>query len=474
MFQSKNFMALFGATLFVTASAWAQDYKCTSWEGFPEGASKAQEYHTIYRDDFRMKKWDAAYKNWSVIFPHVTSPKEAPARHFEDGIVMCKELAKASTDPAQKQAYAKQMLSLYENMQKCIPTKITAYEIAYQAYDMQVLQMELGEVIKAYERSISLVKNNDAPYFVYSTLVDLTVPLFGKNEKYNKEYMMDLYNKSKVACEAGMKLPDAKKAEKFQKAWENIQATFAKIEDKIFDCNYYKEKLQPEYEKLLNNNPTSAQVQDIFNRLRCPAEDELVIKVKAKYTELKKAELDAQFNDLFNVANDYGKYILLVQRGKDGDASESLKYLEKALDEKTMPDSISNSEKAKSAYRIADRYYRNNSYGTARSWCRRASDYNPNWGEPYLLVGLMYASSGKLCGPGTGWDSQVVVWAAMDEWQKAKSVDAGAADEANKYIGRYREYLPTAEEGFQRGIKEGSAYKIDCWIGTTTTVRLKK
>ncbi len=474
MYQSKKFLALFGATLFIGATAWAQDYKCTSWEAFPDGTSKAQEIHTIYRDDFRGKNWEAAYKNWSLLIPHVTSPREAPARHFEDGIKICKELAKASTDPAQKAAYAKQMLSLYENLQKCIPAKITAYEIAYQAYDMQVLQMSMADVISTYERSLSLVKNNDAPYFVYSTLVDATVPMFGKNEKYNKAYMMDLYNKSKIACEAGMKSTDAKAAEKFKTAWESIQATFAKIEDKIFDCTYYKEKIQPEYEKLLNNNPTAAQVKEMYDRLRCPAEDELVIKIKAKYIELKKAEDEGKFNDYFNIADDYGKYFLLSQRNNEGDASESIKYLEKALENKTMPDSISNKEKAIAAYRIADRYYRNSSYGTARSWCRRASDYNPNWGDPYLLVGTMYASSGKLCGPGTGWDSQVVIWPAMDEWQKAKSVDAGATDEANKLIGRYREYLPTAEEGFQRGIKEGSSYKIDCWIGTSSIVRLKK
>ncbi len=473
MFQSKSFFALLGASFFA-AAAWAQDYKCTSWEAFPEGASKAQEYHTIYRDDFKAKNWAAAYKNWSVIFPHVSSPKEAPSRHFEDGIKMCKELAKASTDPAQKEAYAKQLVSLYENMQKCIPAKITAYELGYQGKDMEVVRIATEEVIKTYERALSLVKNNDAPYFVYSSLVDLVVPQFEKSEKYNKAYMLNLYNQCKTACEIGMKLPDAKAAENFQKAWESIKITFAKIEDKVFDCNYYKEKLQPEYDKLLTSNPTAAQVKDIYDRLRCPAEDELVIKIKAKYTELRKAEEAGKFNDYFTAADDYGKYILLNQRNNEGDAAEAVKFLEKALENKTMPDSMSGSEKAKSAYRVAYRYYDNNNFSTARSWCRRASDYNPNWGEPYILVGLMYASSGKLCGPGTGWDSQVVVWAAMDEWQKAKSVDAGAANDANKYIGRYREYLPAVEEGFQRGIKEGSDYKIGCWIGTTTTVRLKK
>jgi hypothetical protein len=85
----------------------------------------------------------------------------------------------------------------------------------------------------------------------------------------------------------------------------------------------------------------------------------------------------------------------------------------------------------------------------------------------------MYASSGKRCsgGAGTGWEAQVVAWAAMDMWAKAKSIDPSVASKANSSIAKYKKYLPTKGDIFQRGLKEGGTYKIGCWIGVTTKIR---
>jgi len=88
-----------------------------------------------------------------------------------------------------------------------------------------------------------------------------------------------------------------------------------------------------------------------------------------------------------------------------------------------------------------------------------------------MLIGTLYASSGPLCGPGTGWDSQVVTWPAIDKWQKAKSVDPSVAGEANKLIARYRQYMPAKGDIFQRSLTEGASFRVRCWIQETTTIR---
>ena len=91
-----------------------------------------------------------------------------------------------------------------------------------------------------------------------------------------------------------------------------------------------------------------------------------------------------------------------------------------------------------------------------------------------MLIGRLYASSGPLCGPGRGWDSQIVTWPAIDMWNKAKRVDANVAAEANKFINRYVKFMPTIEDVFQRGLKEGSSFRVGCWIDETTTIRVAK
>ena len=93
------------------------------------------------------------------------------------------------------------------------------------------------------------------------------------------------------------------------------------------------------------------------------------------------------------------------------------------------------------------------------------------WGEPYLLIGKLYASSGPLCGPGRGWDSQIVTWPAIDKWEYAKSIDPASAKEANSLIARYKQYMPNKEDVFFRTLNVGQSFYVGCWIKETTKIR---
>ena len=55
-------------------------------------------------------------------------------------------------------------------------------------------------------------------------------------------------------------------------------------------------------------------------------------------------------------------------------------------------------------------------------------------------------------------------------FEKAKK-DPLVAQEAQKFIRTYWQYMPKKEDIFQRTIKAGSSFKVGCWINRTTTVR---
>ena len=110
-------------------------------------------------------------------------------------------------------------------------------------------------------------------------------------------------------------------------------------------------------------------------------------------------------------------------------------------------------------------------FSKSRQFALDAAEVRPNWGEPYLHIGRLYASSGPLCGPGRGWDSQIVVWPAIDMWNKAKQVDPEAAAEANKWIGQYAQYMPKKEDVFIRNLKAGDSFFVPCWIQRSTRIR---
>jgi len=116
-------------------------------------------------------------------------------------------------------------------------------------------------------------------------------------------------------------------------------------------------------------------------------------------------------------------------------------------------------------------YAHKRNFGQARSFARKAAAANPNSGEPYMLIGTLYASSGPLCGPGTGFDSQIVTWPAIDKWQQAKRIQPDLAGQANKLIGRYTQYMPSKSDIFQRSLKEGDSFTVGCWIQESTRVR---
>ena len=55
--------------------------------------------------------------------------------------------------------------------------------------------------------------------------------------------------------------------------------------------------------------------------------------------------------------------------------------------------------------------------------------------------------------------------------QKAKRVDPSVKAEADKWIGRYRQYMPNREDVFIRNLKAGQTFFVGCWIQRSTIIR---
>jgi len=106
----------------------------------------------------------------------------------------------------------------------------------------------------------------------------------------------------------------------------------------------------------------------------------------------------------------------------------------------------------------------------ARSYAYKALAIRPNWGDPYLLIGNLYAGSSKSCGEDE-FHQRAVYWVAVDKFIKAKTVDPSCAAKANKYIGKYSDYFPNQENAFFNNVKEGDNFSVGCWINETTKAR---
>lgn len=105
----------------------------------------------------------------------------------------------------------------------------------------------------------------------------------------------------------------------------------------------------------------------------------------------------------------------------------------------------------------------------ARELALKAASIRTNWGEPFILIGQLYADSKSVCSSVSL--PNAVYWAAVDKFHKAKTIDPSVEEKANKLILAYSKYFPNKEEAFFKNVTEGNSFSIGCWINETTKVR---
>jgi len=255
----------------------------------------------------------------------------------------------------------------------------------------------------------------------------------------------------------------------YKQGKESMNGTFAQIESDIFDCAYFKNKFKPQYRA----NPDSTELLKYFyNRLvqqGCSDEDPFVSELKVRYENIIGAENEAKLAAYYaENPGDHG-----IALFKEGKFSEALAKFEKAI--KLEKKGAGDDDKLADYYfYMASIEFRQlNRYSAAREDARAAAHLRSGWGQPFMLIGDMYASTSNSCGS-DAFEKQLAVIAAIDKYAYAKSIDSSLAGEAGSKIAKYSAYLPDKEEAFMRKINEGDAMTVPCWIGETVRVRFKQ
>ena len=106
----------------------------------------------------------------------------------------------------------------------------------------------------------------------------------------------------------------------------------------------------------------------------------------------------------------------------------------------------------------------------ARYYGLLATESNPGWGEPFLVVASATIEGVKTCNV-EAFEKQAIYWLAVDYCNKAKSVDPKVSKKADDLISQYTSNFPNVEEIFFRSLKEGDEYSFNCWFEETTRVK---
>ena len=417
---------------------------------------EAETAYVLYRDFLKSKEYNKALTLWEKAYYAAPAANGRIKYQFDDGIKIYKSFYDETTDPILKKTYHDSIMSIYDKRAECYPDP--GYVEGRKAFDKFYYypnESNPDEIYELFKEALDK-KGEKADYFVINPMTGIIA-----DKLINEKISLEEGRKYITILLAAIEYGNANCGTKCS-TWEIINSYApARLENLegikgLYDCSYYEKK----YLAILTDDPTNCEViNTVYSRLLwgdCDPNNASVAQVK-----------EAKETNCYTPPPPPGPLRMAFDSYNSGQYIEAIGLFEDFVNK---TDDVE--KKAKYTLLIAKIYYGDlKKFAKARKYALQAADLKSNWGEPYMLIGKLYASSGPLCGPGTGWDSQIVTWAAIDKFEFAKKIDPASADEASKWINKYKQYMPTREDVFFRQLKTGASFTVPCWIQEKTTIR---
>ena len=430
------------------------DPRCHTFETARGGLSLIEDF-VLYRDFLRDGDMEEAFSYWKNVYNRTPAADGRRWNVFTDGVRFYEWKLSTEEDEEKRLGYKGKILQLYDDMGHCYPEQVN-FARGLKAFDLYYKYRGFREDIYIFElfKESFYGFGDDVPPFIINPFTALLV-------RTVVDEIIEIAEASRIALD----ILEAVNSHEDDAADWGIVKTYApqRLADLervrgFYPCDYYLENYLPLYQTSPEDCET---LQLVLSRLmwgNCDEDLDIIAELNAGIGE--HCVIPVTATSLVRDA---------YQALRDADYPKAVELFQKAIDEESDV-----KRKADYALVIGKIYYSHlRDFPKSREFAQLASSFRQEWGEPHILVGKLYASSGPLCGPGTGWDSQVVIWVAIDEWQRARSKDSDTAAEATQLINQYTQYMPSREDIFSRTLNEGDRYFVLCWIQRNTTIRAK-
>ena len=405
--------------------------------------------YNLFKGDFQSKKYEEAYTNWIYLMDNC---KDLSVNIYKFGSTLAEDVRK---DPVLAKRVYEQRLEFYPTsnpakvhsdyatylLDNKLASNDEVFAILEKGYNIDPTKMGVKNLYIYFQGVTDRNKDTD-PQKVFDTYDDVLESVSTKLEGYAAK-LKDL-SKDSVA---NKKLIHAYSTN--SRALGTVEGGLDNIISEIATC----ERLIPIYKRDFEANKDDAvwlkrSVSRMFNK-GCQ-EDPL-------YQELVRAYAHASpspeaFSFLATVLED------------NGDNAGANEMREKSFNLETDP-----LKKAKYKLKFAQSAKSRGQLSKARSLAREALRFNPNYGKAYLFIARLYQSSVNNCGDNE-FEKRMVYVAALNQAQRAASVDPSISATAGSYIRSYRGNVPSSKVVFTAGVTPGSSYTIKCWIGETVKV----
>ncbi len=433
---------------FITLTSMAQKgVEDGSRYGHGEDSIRCIKNLSLYREYVKHGNYDMGLGFWRIVFEEC--PK-ATKYIYIDGAKMFNKFIADEKDPDRKailmdslRIIYDQRIKYYKQRGSVLGRKAVAI-LRHPEYrgDPDILEEAYGYL----QESISILKNKSAvpvvatfmkssiELFIYGRLTDIQAI-----ENYALAAdILDYQLEQKPGDETILKVKEA--------------SDYMFINSGAPTCESLIEYLQPRWEEKKDDVNYLGKAVKFLSSLDCESEPFYALAAEALYEKEPSAQAAYGLAKLFLIKEEFEKAIT---------------YYEEAIDREEDP-----SKKADYLYQLG--FITNAQLKLpqkARTYALEAIRLKPDWGEPYILIGDAYDVS-KDCFTDE-FEKTTIYWAAVDQFSKAKSVDAAVAEKANERISTYKKYFPDIETIFFYSLKEGDNYKVGCWINETTKVRAR-
>lgn len=443
MKKMKNWMkaalvlVLFGAA--VTTRAQAQITANCEQKWGPDSVKTIQNI-SVYREFFKQKNFDSALEAWKYVFQNAPCSRE---QTHVDGVSMYKSFITATKDPKRKQELIDTVMLIYD-VRAANFEKSAGSALGRKGVDMLNFRPEPNTaVLKTFEQAIDL-GGNESESFVLSYYFKVALKEFSGGG-LTKEQVITIYEKlTKIA---DYNIAAKQSIDKFTDSKQSLDGDLAG--NIIKDCDEIITLFEGKFKADKTNKDLRDLIYSLLLSKGCSDKDLFMEVATAKYNEAPNARL---------------AHILARKLQQSDNVAKAADFYQKAI-EGAENDSI----KAQYNYDFATLYSSNKQFSRARQLAQEAARLQPRWGKPIVFIGDLYAASYSQCGSGI--EAQAVYWAAVDKYQRARSIDASVTEEATTKINKYASYFPLQENLFFASIAIGSSYSVGCWIGESTTVR---
>jgi hypothetical protein len=422
-----------------------------------ENPGKTKENYTIFSDALKLKEYGRAIEPFEWLLANVPCLNESGI--YVNGIKLYEALADEEKDANTKIKYQEKVLTLYDKRIAIYGEKLDVMERkALKFYPYELIERTnvspdaamINKLYEFYDKIVDKGGSNLKQSSIYVYYMDLMCKKKTVNKDLTEEVILDKYGKI-------IQIIDAKIAEgKNKEAWDEAKTSVDGMMENCITlgCDFITNKLYPK----LQANP-----QDVEQAKKIVA---FILKIKDEADKSKcyKGEIFTKAVEVIYATEKTASIarILADRCFVNGDEDGGKKYLNEAIELETEP-----AKKADDMWRLTKMANKEGKLSEARAMALKVAATDPTkTGEVYGFIGDLYMGSYKQCSGGDAVQSRAVFLAAYDMYAKAGD---------NRGMSNAKAQFPTVTDAFTLNkYKEGDALSVGCWIGGSTTLRLRK